>query len=192
MSDINKNNEDEEVIKLNPTKKEIETKLKLKYILIVVIVCLLVIMYYFYKELNRVDQMIHNVQENKVVVNNEEKTEEKIKEEKMENIVTEKFEMLSNTVLQNTAIVQNDVDISKMTVNEVTDMLLQDSANIVENADSYFDSKADEYMKDATQELDAARDEFLNSVDVNNLTQKEEQAMQMLNAVEEMLTEFGY
>lgn len=192
MSDINKNNEDEEVIKLNPTKKEIETKLKLKYVLIVVIVCLLVIMYYFYKELNRVDQMIHNVQENKVVVNNEEKTEEKIKEEKMENIVTEKFEMLSNTVLQNTAIVQNDVDISKMTVNEVTDMLLQDSANIVENADSYFDSKADEYMKDATQELDAARDEFLNSVDVNNLTQKEEQAMQMLNAVEEMLTEFGY
>ena len=192
MSDINKNNEDEEVIKLNPTKKEIETKLKLKYVLIVVIVCLLVIMYYFYKELNRVDQMIHNVQENKVVVNNEEKTEEKIKEEKMENIVTEKFEMLSNTVLQNTAIVQNDVDISKMTVNEVTDMLLQDSANIVENADSYFDSKADEYMKDATQELDAARDEFLNSVDVNNLTQKEEQAMKMLNAVEEMLTEFGY
>ena len=192
MSDINKNNKDEEVIKLNPTKKEIETKLKLKYVLIVVIVCLLVIMYYFYKELNRVDQMIHNVQENKVVVNNEEKTEEKIKEEKMENIVTEKFEMLSNTVLQNTAIVQNDVDISKMTVNEVTDMLLQDSANIVENADSYFDSKADEYMKDATQELDAARDEFLNSVDVNNLTQKEEQAMQMLNAVEEMLTEFGY
>lgn len=192
MSDINKNNEDEEVIKLNPTKKEIETKLKLKYVLIVVIVCLLVIMYYFYKELNRVDQMIHNVQENKVVVNNEEKTEEKIKEEKMENIITEKFEMLSNTVLQNTAIVQNDVDISKMTVNEVTDMLLQDSANIVENADSYFDSKADEYMKDATQELDAARDEFLNSVDVNNLTQKEEQAMQMLNAVEEMLTEFGY
>ena len=192
MSDINKNNEDEEVIKLNPTKKEIETKLKLKYILIVVIVCLLVIMCYFYKELNRVDQMIHNVQENKVVVNNEEKTEEKIKEEKMKNIVTEKFEMLSNTVLQNTAIVQNDVDILKMTVNEVTDMLLQDSANIVENADSYFDSKADEYMKDATQELDAARDEFLNSVDVNNLTQKEEQAMQMLNAVEEMLTEFGY
>ena len=192
MSDINKNNEDEEVIKLNPTKKEIETKLKLKYVLIVVIVCLLVIMYYFYKELNRVDQMIHNVQENKVVVNNEEKTEEKIKEEKMENIITEKFEMLSNTVLQNTAIVQNDADISKMTENEVTDMLHQDSANIVENADSYFDSKADEYMKDATQELDAARDEFLNSVDVNNLTQKEEQAMQMLNAVEEMLTEFGY
>lgn len=190
MSTFNKDYEkEEEVIKLNPTKKEVETKLKLKYILCIIIVCLVIIAYQYYKELTRVENEIQEIQENKI---SETKVEEETQKEtdelsNIENVIED-----MDIVIDNGHIVNNDVDISKMTVDEVTNMLIQDATNIVENPNTYFDAKTDEYMQDATKKLEDAKNEFLNSVDENNLTEKEEKALQMLNAVEEMLYEYNY
>ena len=192
MSTFNKNyekEEKEEVIKLNPTKKEVETQLKLKYILCIIIVCLVIIAYQYYKELTRVENEIQEIQENKI---SETKVEEETQKEtdelsNIENVIED-----MDIVIDNGHIVNNDVDVSKMTVDEVTNMLIQDATNIVENPNTYFDAKTDEYMQDATKKLEDAKNEFLNSVDENNLTEKEEKALQMLNAVEEMLYEYNY
>lgn len=192
MSTFNKDyekEEKEEVIKLNPTKKEVETKLKLKYILCIIIVCLVIIAYQYYKELTRVENEIQEIQENKI---SETKVEEETQKEtdelsNIENVIED-----MDVVIDNGHIVNNDVDVSKMTVDEVTNMLIQDATNIVENPNTYFDVKTDEYMQDATKKLEDAKNEFLNSVDENNLTEKEEKALQMLNAVEEMLYEYNY
>ena len=189
MSTFNKDYEKEEVIKLNPTKKEVETKLKLKYILCIIIVCLVIIAYQYYKELTREENEIQEIQENKI---SETKVEEETQKEtdelsNIENVIED-----MDVVIDNGHIVNNDVDVSKMTVDEVTNMLIQDATNIVENPNTYFDAKTDEYMQDATKKLEDAKNEFLNSVDENNLTEKEEEALQMLNAVEEMLYEYNY
>ena len=192
MSTFNKDyekEEKEEVIKLNPTKKEVETKLKLKYILCIIIVCLVIIADQYYKELTRVENEIQEIQENKI---SETKVEEETQKEtdelsNIENVIED-----MDVVIDNGHIVNNDVDVSKMTVDEVTNMLIQDATNIVENPNTYFDAKTDEYMQDATKKLEDAKNEFLNSVDENNLTEKEEKALQMLNAVEEMLYEYNY